>query len=108
MSDRVWILLSTFETRDDALGVARAVVEDGLVACAQVEERPITSVYRWEGAVQEDPEILLRLKTTDAARERAIARLDALHPYDVPQIVCFAADATPAYAAWARAQCGDG
>lgn len=107
MTDRVWIVLTTFAARDDAVAAARTLVDEGLVACAQVEERPITSVYRWEGAVHEDPEILLRLKTTDRARERAVARLAAVHPYDEPQLVWFAADATPGYAAWARAQCGD-
>lgn len=106
MTDRVWILLSTFARREDALGVARQLVEERLAACAQVEEAPITSVYRWEGSVHEDPEFLLRLKTSAGTRSAAMARLEELHPYDVAQVVAVEAEASAAYAAWVRRQCG--
>ncbi|HKK70931.1 MAG TPA: divalent-cation tolerance protein CutA [Candidatus Krumholzibacteria bacterium] len=108
MSDRLWIALSTFADVASATDTARRLVDEALVACAQVEERPILSVYRWQGAVEQDPEILLRLKIAPATLDAAVRRLRALHPYDVPQIVWFEAEAEPAYAAWAREQCSGG
>ena len=108
MTDAVWIVLSTFGSEDDALRVARALVEERLVACAQIESRPITSVYRWQGEVHEDAEVLLRVKTTERSRAATVERLDALHPYDVPQVVWFQAFAIAPYAKWARQQCDPG
>lgn len=105
MNGRIWIVLSTFGSRDDAVAVARTLVDERLVACAQIEERPITSIYRWEGAVHEDPEVLLRLKTVADRREALVTRLAALHPYGEPQVVWFEAGATAGYAEWARTQC---
>lgn len=108
MSDRLWIVLSTFGDVEMATAAARRLVEEGLVACAQVEERPMISVYRWQGRVEQDPEVLLRLKVAPATLEAAVRCLREVHPYDVPQVVWFEAEAESEYAAWAREQCSGG
>lgn len=108
MSDTLFVVLSTFADEESARSVSRVLVEEGLVACAQVESRPIRSIYRWKGEVQEEDEVLVRFKTTPGARDRLADRLRALHPYEVPQIVWTEAGADAAYAAWARVQCGEG
>jgi periplasmic divalent cation tolerance protein len=78
------VVTTTLSNRDDALRLARALVEQRLVACAQVSA--IESCYRWDGAVCESPEFRLVLKTRDTlypALEQAIL---ALHPYELPAI----------------------
>ena len=83
-----------------AADLARGLVEAGLAAC--VNRLPgVTSVYRWEGAVQEDAEVLLVCKTTAAALPALEDHLRARHPYDVPEVVALeAAHVEPRYLAW--------
>ena len=85
-----------------AESIATTVVEERLAAC--VNEVPCRSTYRWEGAVHEDDERLLFVKTTDAAVDALVDRIEALHPYDVPCIERFDEDdVLDAYADWLTA-----
>jgi periplasmic divalent cation tolerance protein len=68
--------------------LASALVEERLAACVSVQ-RDVTSVYRWQGRVERQAEVLLVVKTSDAALERLVGRIAALHPYEVPEIVAF-------------------
>jgi periplasmic divalent cation tolerance protein len=70
----------------EADAIATALVEQRLAAC--VQQLPIRSTYRWDGAVARDDEVLLLVKTTRdrfADVERAVL---ALHSYDLPAITC--------------------
>lgn len=99
------MLLTTLPDRDAAARLAAALVEERLAACAQM--LGIDSVYRWQGKVHQEPETLLLIKTRTALFEPAIARIKALHPYCVPQIVGtgFVAG-LPAYLDWIGAETG--
>jgi periplasmic divalent cation tolerance protein len=66
--------------------IARALVEERLAACVNVVPG-LRSVYRWQGAVETADEALLLVKTREAALERVAARVRALHPYTLPEIV---------------------
>ena len=97
------LVLTTLATRDEALALGRAMVEARLAACAQVQA--IASVYRWQGAVQQDDEWRLLLKCPAARYPALEAALRAAHPYELPAIVAVpvvAADA--AFAAWVAAE----
>ena len=88
--------------KDRAAALARALVEEGLAACVNVVPG-VTSIYRWEGRLQEDAEVLCLIKTRPAVFERARARILELHPYEVPEILAFAVDdGSPAYLEWLR------
>ncbi len=80
-------IYSTFPDREAARTAARALVTEGLVACANI--MPIDSIYRWEGAVEESPEVAVLLKTRRTFYHRVEARLRELHTYDVPAIVAY-------------------
>ena len=88
---------------DEATMIADALVGRRLAAC--VQQLPIRSTYRWQGAIQRDDELLLLVKTTS---ERIAAVRDAvaeLHSYDVPALTVVAlADGSPDYLAWLRAE----
>lgn len=80
--------------------LARTVVEEGLAACANVLPGA-TSVYRWEGRVQEDAEALLVLKTSAPRLAALRERVVELHAYDLPEfLVLDVADGLPDYLAW--------
>ncbi len=85
MAEPLLLVLTTVATRDEALALARTMVELRLAACAQVQA--IESVYRWQGAVQQEGEFRLLLKTTAARYPALEAELRERHPYELPAIV---------------------
>lgn len=83
-------------------GIARVLVEERLVACANLIGRA-TSIYRWEGAIEEAEECLALLKTTSGRLAELEARLLELHPYDVPELVALrVAAGSERYLDWVR------
>jgi len=84
---------------DAASDIAETLVEERLVAC--VNSVPCSSVYRWEGEVHRDDEVILLAKTTDEGYDRLEARVEELHPYDVPCIERFDEhEVLDSFAAW--------
>jgi periplasmic divalent cation tolerance protein len=96
---RCRLVLTTLPTRDAAQAIARTLVEERLAACVQLVDG-LLSIYRWEGRIAESAEVQLIAKTTPAASTALIDRLQALHPYDVPEILTLDAMASATYAAW--------
>lgn len=76
---------------ESAETLASTLVEERLAACVNVH-RDVTSVYRWEGRVERQREAMLVVKTSDSALGRLVARIAALHPYSVPEIVALDVD----------------
>lgn len=80
--------------------IAHTLVEERLAACVQMIPG-VVSTYRWEGAVNVDTETLLLIKTTRARIDALKARLPALHPYEVPELLILdVADGLPPYLDW--------
>lgn len=100
----VMFVYATASDAAEARRIARSVVEERLAACANVLER-VSSVYWWEGRVQEAAEAALVLKTTAGRVEALIARLKALHSYDCPAIVALpVAAGLPGFLDWVAAE----
>jgi len=94
------IVLTTVGADFDARPLARELVERRLAACVNIVPA-VTSIYRWQGRVDEDGEQLLIIKTVDANVDDLRAALFALHPYDVPEFVVLPiASTSDAYGAW--------
>ena len=93
------VVFTTLPNADSARAMARMLVERHLVACAQVEG--IESFYRWQGAVQHEPEHRLMLKTTANRYPAVEAAIREQHPYELPAMYALPlAHASPAYAQW--------
>jgi len=85
-----------------AAEIADRIVAERLAACAQVVG-PVRSSYHWEGEVRVALEWLVVAKTTDARLAQLTSRIQALHSYDVPEIVTLAiAAGNPEYLRWIR------
>jgi len=87
MSD-VWVIYSTFESHDEALSVAEKLLENRLVACANIQGGT-TSVYRWEGAIQRASEVVLIAKTAQPKLQAAMELVKHLHSYTLPCIIAY-------------------
>lgn len=80
------VVLSTAGSRAEAERIATALVDERLAACVNVIAG-LTSIYRWQGNIERAAEVLLVIKTRRASAPRLIARLGALHSYDVPEAI---------------------
>ncbi len=100
------VALSTIDTHPHATELARALLDARLAACVNIVG-PITSLYRWQGAVQQDPEYLLVIKTTAEQQEALQAKLLELHPYETPEfLVLEVKSGAPPYLDWISASVG--
>jgi len=90
---------TTTATRDEAKAIARACVEARLVACAHLDE--IESCFFWDGAMQEEQEIRVMLKTSEASYDAVVDMIRSVHSYDEPAIYAFRIDAgSSSYLQW--------
>ena len=85
MADPV-VLYITVPNREEGLRIGRALVEEKLAACANVIDG-LTSIFRWEGAVQEESEALLIAKTDRTLVDAASDLVKLEHSYDCPCVV---------------------
>jgi len=99
-SSDIRVVLVTVPNLDDGCTLARRLVSERLVACGNVIPG-LTSVYRWEGEVQEEREALVMLKTTAAALPDLKTRVMELHSYDVPEFLALpVTDGLDPYLRW--------
>jgi len=82
---QVVTVYTTTESEEEALRLARALVDERLAACVNILPRG-RSVFRWEGEVADEPETYLLIKTAGTCLAALKARIVALHSYDVPCI----------------------
>jgi len=86
-------IMTTTDSLDEARSIAAALVERKLAACVQIS--PIQSYYRWQGAVQNDEEFRILIKTVEDRYADVEAAILELHSYDLPAVL--ALDVTHAY-----------
>ena len=95
-----------FASAEEAERIGRLVLEERLAACINILGA-CRSVYRWEGAIETADEVPAILKTSTGRADALIARIAALHSYDVPCIAVWPIDKLLlSYAEWAEAETG--
>ena len=80
------IVLSTIDSPDSVKRIAEALVERRLAACVNLIPN-LTSIYRWQGAIETASEILLVIKTSAEQLPALEADLQELHSYEVPEFL---------------------
>lgn len=99
---RVVLILTTVPTEELGASIGRALIEARLAACVNILP-PMTSIYRWHGAVTTDTERQVVIKTTDAQVPAVQERLRALHSYELPEcLVLPVSGGSDAYLDWVR------
>jgi periplasmic divalent cation tolerance protein len=102
------LALSTVGSEADGERIARALVERRLAACVNVVPG-LRSVYRWRGAVENETEVLLLIKTREERFAALREALVELHPYELPELVALPVVAGHApYLAWIDASVREG
>ena len=99
MSDHI-VVFVTCGSEDEALEIARALVQEKFAACANMVS-PLRSIYRWEGNICDEKEWLLVIKTRQSLFEDLAKRVKTLHSYSVPEIIALPiTEGLPAYLTW--------
>ncbi|MBC8030061.1 MAG: divalent-cation tolerance protein CutA [Pyrinomonadaceae bacterium] len=80
------VVFITAGNRDEAVRLAEMLVEAGLAACVQILPG-VESVYRWQGQVERQEEVLLLVKTLRSKFAELVREVRALHSYETPEIV---------------------
>ncbi|MFN0106084.1 MAG: divalent-cation tolerance protein CutA [Bryobacteraceae bacterium] len=94
------IILSTCETREDALRIADHLVAGRFAACVNILPG-VTSVYPWKDKIEEASEVLLLIKTAAEKVDETREELKRVHPYDIPEVVTVDVEhASQAYRDW--------
>jgi periplasmic divalent cation tolerance protein len=89
MKDQYFIVLCTAPDEPTARELARILVGEQLAACVNCLGG-VSSTYVWEGKVCEETEVLMIIKTSAGRLATLSARIEALHPYEVPEVVALA------------------
>jgi len=97
------LVTTSVDSEASALAIADAVVGERLAACVHVAG-PVTSIYHWQGRVEQAREWTCQMKTTPERAEGLIARIRDLHAYEVPEILVLPVlSGEPAYLEWLAA-----
>jgi len=100
----VLLVLITAPDQTSAERIATELVEKRLAACVNIIPG-LTSIYRWQGEMHRDPEVLILVKTVRAAWERLQETVCNLHPYELPEIMAVeVSDGLAAYLDWVAAE----
>lgn len=95
----VSIVLTTLGADADAVAIARTLIDERLAACVNILP-PMTSIYRWEGKVEQDREQQMIIKTARTRVADLQTRVRELHPYELPEFLVLDATGSEAYLAW--------
>jgi len=96
----------TAGSKDEARKIGKELVTSKLAACVNILDN-MNSFYRWEGEVQDDTEVVMIAKTTEARVPQLIEKVKSLHSYDCPCIVSIpVAGGNPAFLDWIAGQVG--
>ena len=86
LSDRLCVVLTTVETREDAIQLGKNLRSEKVCACVQIDG-PILSLFSWDGKESEETEWRLVIKTLKANLSQLEDCIETHHPYETPQII---------------------
>lgn len=101
MSPQVILALSSCPDEASAQAIANALVSERLATCVN-RMAQVRSTYVWDGRLHDEAEILLMMKTTADRLEALQARLQQLHPYELPELLTIAVGGNEQYLEWVR------
>jgi periplasmic divalent cation tolerance protein len=98
------IVTTSFGTLEEARLMAQKLLAARLAACVQIHD-PIYSLYRWEGEIREESEVLLSAKTDADKWDKISTFIKTHHPYELPELTGMTAtEYDIAYGEWVRAE----
>ena len=98
------VVITSLPSLEQAQTIARQLVENRLAACVQIQQG-VNSIYRWDGKICEENEVLLSAKTSRVLWEEIRVFIQNNHPYDLPEIMAFTpVEYEQQYGQWVEAE----
>jgi len=98
------VVLTTVASDEEAVAFVRELLDRRLIACGTLLPGA-RSLYRWQGKVADEREVVIMLKTRSARLESLRMAFAELHPYKVPELLALPVDAgTEKYLEWINAE----
>ncbi|MBI4823946.1 MAG: divalent-cation tolerance protein CutA [Nitrospirae bacterium] len=85
MSEYIVVFI-TAPNEDEAVKIANALVSERLAGCVNII-KGVRSIYSWQGKIEDEPEVLMILKTRQSLFEPLLKRVKELHTYSVPEVI---------------------
>lgn len=102
MNEEFVVLFVSVENIENALQISRVLVSEKLCACSTIIQNT-TSIYEWEGKIDERGENLIVIKTTKEKLDNLIPRINELHPDQIPEIIALPIiNGLPEYLQWVK------
>jgi periplasmic divalent cation tolerance protein len=96
------IVFITASSEEEAAKIARALVEARLAGCVNIIKN-IRSIYSWQGKIEDEPEVLMIVKTQKSLFDSLTKKVEELHSYTVPEIIVLPiAEGSKDYLKWLR------
>lgn len=92
------VVYITFPNLEKAQEITQTLLESRLIACATIF--PCNSMYWWDNKIQNDSEFVVIAKTTTDKYDQLVLKVAEIHPYEIPCILKFDAQAQLPYAQW--------
>ena len=106
MSQTILLALSTFPDAATARQISNQLVSERVAACANILPA-VESIYRWKDEIESGNETLVFFKLNEDSQSAFQAKLRALHPYEVPEIIFVpVVGGLPEYVRWVADNCG--
>lgn len=86
MKHKEIVVFITAPNEDEAAKIARAIVKDRLAGCVNIIKN-IRSIYRWQGKIEDEPEVLMVVKTQKSLFDELSKKVKELHSYSVPETI---------------------
>lgn len=101
----VILVLITFPTEESARQIGTVLIEKQLAACVNLLPQ-VTSLFRWQGKICEENEVMAIVKSTHQAYPHLEALVKSLHPYDCPELICITpTTGSTDYLQWVEGEC---
>ncbi len=96
------VVMVTAPDEEVAATMARTLVEERLAGCVNII-KGVRSVYSWEGKVEDEPEVIMLIKTKQSLYKSLERRVIDVHPYSVPEVICLdIKDGSEGYLSWLK------
>jgi periplasmic divalent cation tolerance protein len=103
-STELLIVVTTFASLEDAKKMAHQLIKGRLAACVQIQEG-VHSIYRWDGKICEEKEVLMSAKTIADKWIDISSFIKSHHPYDLPEVIAYVPEKYEAhYGKWVEAE----
>ena len=87
MENKICLIYTTIDDYKKASDIAKSAISKKISKCVNIIDN-VTSIYEWEGKIEESKEYIMIFKTLAENRKKLLEFIEKHHPYEIPAIIC--------------------